>query len=410
MPDTRTTTTSATTESLNFLVEVISPTHFSKETTTPSLSNTHKNNTTNDTTIHAVATHLHAFRGYFWENSLVQATTFNPHENDKISFYVILPLTLRRTALLEVSHNPTTPKKRKRYCFYYTNEILTIFPPTLNNNNKHETTTTKTPFFDTKQIKDNPANVLLEFHHHTALHTSPSSESEFRFGTFFFIPDLCNKRQIRLHATNNNSLTGNPEVLRQKIPPIYIIQVTLLTPISPTTFSTLSLQPNVHLSPSNLIPSSKTVGAWLQDAIHPLLLHSTTFQNLRTFLRSPNICLLYTHLPIMWKTIGSCVPPEVVLYMTLNAFIINGIPLKGIHTATTHSPAVHFYYSLLTLNTCFISPFSFLLRLLRLYYSMIKIPTEMDNDFPRLNNITTNKLLRVIRDILMGFTMCLTEV
>lgn len=217
-----------------------------------------------------------------------------------------------------------------------------------------------------------PSRIFLEFH------SINNERSEFRFGTSFDVRDLLSKgyighqRRLDLVGRNNNMLMGNKTLQYNNTPEKYEIIVNLAAPslplsiealqaVDPATLWTPNEQPLV-LHRETLIHRSTTVGNWFRTILQPYMTHQTPFQNLRTFIRNDAFSPLFTNLPELWTSNMSAFPIEVLLYLTLNALIING-----------------------------------------------QTQTHIRSSFPFLSSLNTNTLLRICRDVIMGFTMCKTE-
>eukprot|EP00961_Rhodomonas_salina_P244575 3305406-Rhodomonas_salina.3 len=264
-------------------------------------------------------THLNVFRGFFWEGAKVMYTS--PETEKKYSqnlpgFNVVLPWAFRTPSFLE---SKTWPKQQL-------------------------------------QQYANPDTVFLEFHYTT------KSTTEFRCATHFDMKTLIAKGSLALRAENNNHQTGN-EQIQKHIPKYCDLKVTLQQQEhNDLPHSQMITPPALHIDNIDMLPNSIAVAKWLHSFLHTFMRHPTPFQNLRTFLRTPNVSPLFTNLPQAWQTPGSTMPPIVPIYLFLNAMILNNY-----------------------------------------------IQEDITHHFMRLKNVKTGRLLRVIRDTLLGFTMCPVE-
>ena len=205
-----------------------------------------------------------------------------------------------------------------------------------------------------------PYVISLDF-----IHTTPT-RSEFRGNTSFSILDLEKQRTVHCEAHCNAFLLGDPTINRAQIPHVYTAFVTW------DGFSGDYVRPDEHATEvvaslilqTRTLPEFKDTDAvqWVFDLLSAFASHHTLFKNLRTYTRLPFFPPNFTDLPVLWAHADSPMPPEIPLYLIANAAIV--------HDFTVTEVLVH---------------------------------------LPRLENIRTPRLLRFVRDILMGFTMCLTE-
>lgn len=209
-----------------------------------------------------------------------------------------------------------------------------------------------------KEPNLHPTTVMLEFHYSTAKMT------EFRFFACFDTVDLMRTGTLRLTAANNNMAMRNAVIDKSNIPKQYTVTVHLVSSSIPQhMLQTPNTQHGRVLRGNGTMRDSERLATWLHTMLGYVLTRPTPFQNLRTFVHTPKISGLFTDLPSLWETPGSNMPVIVPVYCTLNALVLNGF--------TRH---------------------------------------DIQHSFHKLENIDTNRLLRTIRDIMMGFTMCKVEV
>jgi hypothetical protein len=194
-----------------------------------------------------------------------------------------------------------------------------------------------------------PGTVFLEFHYLT------DKLAEFRCATHFNVKNLLLFNSIKIKAYNNNTFTGNPQMAKHEVPVSYEVNINLINATG------IDVTKITHLTDIKEKDMQKSIqaSAWVYDRLNSFMTHETCFQNIRTFLRIPFVSPFFSHLPRIWAFPGSRYPATVPVYLLFNALLMNDCSR-----------------------------------------------TDILHTLPSLHNITTERLLRIVRDYMMGSTMC----